>query len=575
MLGISELFCLTPLFSANKFVCFLAAFFSFAMYFYLMTAVTGTDAFGRHFILDFFRSILIRPFESFVRQPISAFSIFKGKKRTKNILYALAGLAISIPLTVVVVFLLISSDDNFGIIIANFFDIAWFSISWIWQLLFAVPVAMFLFGAAHSMTKPAPVNRDTTTLPEYRFIPSVIAYFTVSPICVFYLIYVIVQIGNISNALGKNIGYAEFARQGFFQLCAIAVINLIVIVALQTFCKRNENDVKPVVLRVYSIMISVFTLLIIATALTKMFMYINEYGMTMLRVYTSWFMILLAVIFIPVIILQIKDFPIWKTIFAAFTVMFAVLCFGNFEGNIAAYNINAYRNGAIEKLDVDQFEELGIAAVPSAYALYNECGSDKAMLRYDLQCLIEKEMEQDSGSSRTAYFSVPRAEAWNVFAEINEREKDSEGVQKLMRLIINVDCSSAYSVEFEYLLNGEKHGVKGMQNANGTRINRGEELIFTFTEDDFPNGDELPGTLGVWFRVTGKNGEPVRPGYPEGWRNSSESYDGSNYRLSEGEFEDGTFAEPVWEWDAERGGTYEFRLTDGRNRGEFYLFPMH
>ena len=576
LLGISEIFCLTPIFSANKFVCFLAAVFSFALYFYLMTAVTGADVFGRHFILDFCRSILIRPFESFIQQPISAFSVFKGKKRTKNILYALAGLAISIPLTVVVVLLLISSDKTFGNIITSIFDIAWFSISWVWQLLFAVPVAMFLFGAAHSMTKPAPVNRDDTAgSPEYRFIPSVIAYFTVSPICVFYLIYVIVQVGNIANALGKNIGYADFARQGFFQLCAISVINLIVIVALQTFCKRNENDVKPVVLRVYSIMISVFTLFIIATALTKMFMYINEYGMTMLRVYTSWFMILLGVIFIPIIILQIKDFPIWKAIFAAFTVMFAVLCFGNFEGNIAAYNINAYRNGAIEKLDVDQFEELGIAAVPSAYKLYNECTDDDPELRVELWNFIVKELVADSDLSRSAYFSVPRAEAWNAFTELREHESAIENEKEVMRIVINVDCATAYGVELEYSLDGKPTSGKGSQLASGTRIRQGDQLVFTFTEQDIPDEKELSKIFGAQFRVIYKNGDLIIPDIPENWANTSESYDGTHYTLSEGEFEDGTLAEPVWEWNAERGGVYEFRLTAGRGNGKFYLFPMH
>ncbi len=572
MLGAAELFCLTPLFSANRFVCFLAAVYSFALYFYLMIAVTGADAFGRHFVIDFFRSLLIRPFESFVRQPVSAFSVFKGKKRTKNVLYALIGLVLSIPLTVVVVLLLASSDERFGNVMLGVLNrLPEFSFKLIWELLFAVPIAMYLFGAAYSIRKSAPVNHEGA--PEYRFLPPVISYFAVSPICVFYLIYVIVQVGNIADALGKNIGYSDFARQGFFELCAIAVINLIVIVALQTFCKRKENDVKPLVLRVYSVMISAFTLMIIATALTKMFMYIGQYGMTLMRVYTSWFMILLALIFISVIVLQIRDYPIWKTLFAIFTVMFMALCFGNFEGNIAAYNIKAYQSGAIETLDVDQFEELGAAAVSPAYRLYSEHYEDDR-LHNDLEELIESECEKDRGVSRSAYFSIPRAKAWIAFDKYNDMLEARSNPKEFMRIVVNVDSSAVYDVELEYLLDGEPMGGKGIRLAEGGNLRRGERLIFKFYGEDFPTVDELSGTVGVRFRVTNKNNEPIKPDIPEIWANSSESYDGTHYTLSKGVFENGTPSEPTWEWKAERGGVYEFQLTDNV-AGGFYLFPLH
>lgn len=569
MLGVAELFCLTPLFSANRFVCFLAAVYSFALYFYLMIAVTGADAFGRHFVLDFFRSILIRPFESFVRQPVCASSVFKGRKRAKNVLYALAGLALSIPLTIVVVLLLASSDEAFSGVIEGVLEwLPEFSFNLIWELLFAVPIAMYLFGAAYSMRKPAPVNREG--VPEYRFMPSVIAYFAVSPICVFYLIYVIVQVGNIANAFGKNIGYADFARQGFFQLCVIAMINLCVIVALQTFCKRNENDVKPLVLRVYSVMISVFTLMIIATALTKMFMYIGQYGMTMLRVYTSWFMILLGVIFVPIIVQQIHDFTIWKTLFAAFSVMFAVLCFGNFEGNIAAYNIAAYQSGAIEKLDVDQFDELGVAAVSSAYELYSGCNDAK--LAGELKDFIEKESSYDEHDSRFAYFSLPRALAWPAFEKLDGNEASQS-----IRVSVDVQCAGISEISVDYLLDGELFGGQSASNARGGLFRRGETVEFDFGKRDFKDFNEVAEKkFGIYFRIKeGGDSTVFRPEIPEAWRELSESRDGTEYSLAEGNIGNGSLAKTVWwEWNAEFGGEYNFVLKGNQSDG-YYLYPAH
>ena len=406
--AIAELFCLAPLFGSNVFVNFLAAAFSFMLYFYLTISISGGELFGRHFILDLLQSVFARPFENFARQPKSALSVFRGRTRSKNVLYAMLGLLTAVPLTIVVVLLLISSDEVFA---NSMRDIAGylprFSFSLFWEILFAVPLAMYFFGALFSVEKSAPVYGDCA--PSYRVLPPIAAYFAVTPICVFYLIYIVIQFANIAGALNKTLDYSKFARSGFFELCAIAVINLGVIVLIQAFTKRKENDVKPLALRIYTVALSLFTLLIIATAVTKMLMYINEYGMTLLRVYTSWFMALLALVFVLIIVLQIHDYVIWKPLFAAFTVMFALLCFGNFEGMIARYNISAYRSGALEELDVDAFGELGYsAAAPAAELLEN---TSDVTLKTKLKNILEEIKISDEYDDNFAYFSIPRAQA--------------------------------------------------------------------------------------------------------------------------------------------------------------------
>ncbi|MCM1165011.1 MAG: DUF4173 domain-containing protein [Lachnospiraceae bacterium] len=406
--GIAELFCFVPLFSVNVFVNFLASAFSFILYLYLTVAVSGAELFGRHFVLDLLISLFVRPFENLARQPKSAFSVFRSKSHSKNALYALLGLVIAVPLTVVVVMLLISSDELFASSMQGFLHgISGFSFSTIWELLFAVPLAMYLFGAVFSVSKPAPARG--TGAPSYRLLPPVISYVAVTPICVFYLIYIVTQFGNIASALGKTLDYSAFARRGFFELCAIAVINLGVIVVMQTFTKRHEYDKKPMILRVYTVVLSLFTLLIIATALTKMLMYIGEYGMTLLRVYTSWFMALLAAVFVLIIALQIRDYAVWRALFAAFTVMLALLCFGDFEGMIARYNISAYRSGALEELDVDAFRELGYSAAAPAAELLESSGDERLNKR--LEDVLEDIRVTDEYQDGFAYFSIPRAKA--------------------------------------------------------------------------------------------------------------------------------------------------------------------
>ncbi|MDE7361144.1 MAG: DUF4173 domain-containing protein [Oscillospiraceae bacterium] len=406
--GIAELFCFVPLFSASYFVNFLAGAFSFILYFYLTAAVSGAELFGRHFVLDLIVGVMVRPFENFARQPKSAFSIFRGRSRSKNVLYALIGLLMAVPLTFVVVILLIRSDELFADSINEFvIRLPNFSLSVFWEILFAVPVAMYIFGAVFSMNGAAPAHNGN--VPSYRIFPPVIGYAAVTPICVFYFIYAVTQFVNIANAFEKTLNYSRFARNGFFELCAIAVINLGVIVLMQTFSRRKDGDVKPLILRVYTVMLSVFTLLIIATALTKMLMYIGEYGMTLLRVYTSWFMILLWLIFAVIIVLQVCDFVVWKPLFVLFTVMLAVLCFGDMEGVIARHNISAYQAGELSELDIYSFGELGYSAVEPLTELLED--SENSFFTKHLKDILETSVNHDKYDDKFAYFSIPRAKA--------------------------------------------------------------------------------------------------------------------------------------------------------------------
>lgn len=557
MFAIAEIFCFTPLFCASRLINFLAAVFSFVLYFYLAIAVSGAEPFGKRFLLDALLSVLVRPFERFSECVKCALSVFKGKRRAKNVLYAVIGLLIAVPLTMVVVTLLAFSDARFEDFILTVLDyLPDLSFAVFFEILFAVPVAMYLFGSFSSVEKPVEAKEFDSD--KLRVFPTMITYFAVTPICLFYVAYIIIQVMNIASALDKTLDYAQFARNGFFELCAIAVIDLGVIAVIQAFSKRTR------VLKGYIVALGLLSLGVTATALVKMGMYINEYGMTLLRVYTTWFMLVMCVAFVLLIVLQFRDYKFWRALFFGFTAMFAVLCFGNFNGNIAAYNINAYQSGALEELDVDQFEELGVAAVSPAYKLYREC-DDKALAK-ELEQFIDSEMDYDKGDSRAAYFSIPRAKAWNVFSELGSNE--------VMRIVLHSECKTAYGVDISYNIGDEIIGSMGSQNADGSRIRRGEDLIFTFTKKEIPHA-ELLSTEAIKVSFNVMNGYKwQKPGIPDNWANSSESYDGTHYTLSTGELEDGTVTEPVWKWKAERGGEYEFVLRENNTDG-FYIYPVH
>jgi hypothetical protein len=181
-------------------------------------------------------------------------------------------------------------------------------------------------------------------------------YSGVTPVCILYVLFFVLQlkyfISAFTGVLPEAYSYAEYARKGFFELSVIAVINLLILLLIN-FLSKQSGENKPVLLKVYSVLIAVFTILLIATALSKMILYINNYGLTQLRVYTSWFMLLLAVVNVLIILKQFRfTFNFIKYAVITFVLFFGILSFSNVDGNIAKYNIKMYQAGYLNELDV-------------------------------------------------------------------------------------------------------------------------------------------------------------------------------------------------------------------------------
>ena len=99
--------------------------------------------------------------------------------------------------------------------------------------------------------------------------------------------------------------------------------------------------------------------------------------------------------------------------FVAFTVLMAVLCFGNVDGMIARYNISAYENGTLASLDVSMLEyDINIPAVAPAAGHLARGESDPAVLS-SLNNFLNNAAAELADSS-PEYFSIQRELAKNA-----------------------------------------------------------------------------------------------------------------------------------------------------------------
>jgi len=159
--------------------------------------------------------------------------------------------------------------------------------------------------------------------------------------------------------------YAEYARRGFFELCGVAAINLFLIAFTYSFAKREPYEY-PKAMRVFTGLICIMTVLLVATAVSKMLLYVDAYGLSRLRVYTLWFLILLFIVFVILVIWHIKPYNAGRPIVIVSVCLLIALGLANTDGLIAKYNVWQYKSGKIRTsaVDTDMLADMSDAVLP-------------------------------------------------------------------------------------------------------------------------------------------------------------------------------------------------------------------
>lgn len=263
----------------------------------------------------------------------------KQKKSEKKnyILYIIIGISISIPILIVMTLLLCSADIVFRNMMEKFlyFDISFTEIFRIAFLMIAVFFASYaLLAALCKKTVPEEVSEKKTGEP-------VIAITFTGMLSVIYLLFSFIQIfylfiGNMK--LPEGYTYAAYARQGFFQLLAVCLINLILVLICLYFFKDN------LILKIILTVISGCTFIMILSSALRMFMYIATYHLTFLRIFVIWSLVVIFLLMTGITIyIYFQRFPLFFYSVAVVTVFYIGLSFAHPDYWIARYNLNPSR----------------------------------------------------------------------------------------------------------------------------------------------------------------------------------------------------------------------------------------
>lgn len=242
------------------------------------------------------------------------------------------GLLAGIPLLLVVLLLLSSADAVFRQMTGSLLQgIAPGNIA---NLILHIGV---MFLAAYCLVSYLCDKRIEETVTDKRTGEPVLAITVTGMLTALYLIFSVVQINGLflgRMQLPEGYTYAAYAREGFFQLLAVSLLNFVIVLVCLRYFKSSK------ILKTILTVMSVCTFIMIASSAMRMVMYIRCFYLTFLRVLVLWALALLAVLFVGVLINIFKtDFPLFRYSVAVVTMVYLVLSFSHPDYLIARVNV--------------------------------------------------------------------------------------------------------------------------------------------------------------------------------------------------------------------------------------------
>ena len=294
-------------------------------------------------------------------------AVNRGDRDSKNKTgtYILLGLLIAVPLLAVIILLLTSADYVFMLMLKNVFRFTFTS--------FVLVLIVFAIGffASYAVLRAFLSRPEEVQIKEASRFDPVIAITALSVISVVYLVFSGIQIAYLfigNMTLPGKYTYAQYAREGFFQLLIVCILNLLIV--LFTLARFREHPALKGLLAV----ISACTYIMLASSALRMFMYIDVYYLTRKRVLVLWGLSLIAVLLIGVVI-QIfrRKFPLLRYGMIVCALFYLVLSFGRMDYIIAKYNTehiipDADKAVKINDLNADQLNSLAYLTTLSADA---------------------------------------------------------------------------------------------------------------------------------------------------------------------------------------------------------------
>lgn len=212
-----------------------------------------------------------------------------------------------------------------------------------------------------------------------------------------FLAFVIVQVrylfGGSGSVSSAGLTYAEYARRGFFELVAVTAL-VLPLLLLAHWLFRPENRSRERIFKALAGSLLMLLLIIMASALYRMWLYLQAFGLTELRFYATAFMVWLSIVLswftVTVLLHDRRNRFAYGALLSGFAAVI-LLNVVNPDSIIARVNIDRLQDG--ERFDPYYLTTLSADAAPVLVT---------ALPRIGDELLYEDEMIMESGEEQPA-----------------------------------------------------------------------------------------------------------------------------------------------------------------------------
>ena len=268
--------------------------------------------------------LMFKIFLRYLFRNLKFLKIKTNREKTNKILNAVFGIIVGIVFSIVILLLLMSADDYFNKFVSKSFISINFDFSKIMQFVIFF-IIIFSIGVNLMRNRYIVMKENKTRKIDHTII--------ISMLSVINLVFVLFLISEISKLCGnflqipKGYIYSSYAREGFFQLLFVTIINFSIILYL--IYKTNVIKENKIIRNLVLILI-VFSVLLIFNSYYRMFLYIGKFGFTNLRLQVILFLLMELILF-GIIIKKIinkvnNDGLIFLVIMTSFYVINLYIC---------------------------------------------------------------------------------------------------------------------------------------------------------------------------------------------------------------------------------------------------------
>lgn len=285
--------------------------------------------------------------------------------------YIVFGLLLCIPLLMVVLFLLGSADMVFASLMEDVMKNIRIP-DHLFGVFFTLAFAFFASYCVIAYLAKRSIPAESADRRTGEPVLAITVTFLLSAVYVIFSGIQIVFLFFGKTELPDGRTYAEYARQGFFQLLFVCVINL----SLVLICLKRFEESR--VLKILLTLISLCTYVMIASSAMRMILYMKYYYLTFLRIFVLWALAVIFLLMTGVLVnIYRARFPLFRYGVLTVTVLYIALSFSHPDYLIARVNTSYMLTGVKSEFfentgrypDVDYLKNLSADAAPVLLAL--------------------------------------------------------------------------------------------------------------------------------------------------------------------------------------------------------------